>query len=81
MTQSPDRDQKMWEEKIIKEIEKAVSELDHSEIAFQWVGNDPDAVDAAISRIDAAINHYNFLIKQAKRMGISADRKMHIGVH
>jgi len=71
MTENPDRNRVEWEEGFLEEIEKARLEIDLAEKAFQWVKNDPEAVDAALSRIEASIGHYNFLIKQAKQAGIS----------
>jgi predicted nucleic acid-binding Zn-ribbon protein len=75
MTESLDRNHKKWNESFIDEVEKAREEINLAERAFQWVKNDPDAVDAAVSRIEAAIDRYNFLIKQAKEMGIAVDKK------
>ncbi|AYO30036.1 MAG: hypothetical protein PWR06_2722 [Thermoanaerobacteraceae bacterium] len=76
MTENLDRNRKKWEDSFIEEIENARVEIELAERAFQWVKNDPEAVDAALSRIEASIEHYNFLIKQAKQMGISLDKKV-----
>jgi hypothetical protein len=76
MTENLDRNRKKWEDNFIEEIENARIEIELAERAFQWVKNDPEAVDAALSRIEASIEHYNFLIKQAKQMGISLDKKV-----
>lgn len=65
-----------WEENFLAQIEKAREEINLAERAFQWVKNDPEAVDAALSRIEAAVEHYNFLIKQAKQLGVSLDKKV-----
>jgi len=75
MTENLDRNRVKWEESFLEEIEKARLEIDLAEKAFQWVKNDPEAVDAALSRIEASIEHYNFLIKQAKQIGISLNNK------
>lgn len=71
MTENPDRNRVKWEESFLEEIEKARLEIDLAEKAFQWAKNDPEAVDAALARIEASIGHYNFLIKQAKQEGVS----------
>lgn len=76
MTENLDRNRKKWEDNFIEEIENARVEIELAERAFQWVKNDPEAVDAALSRIEASIEHYNFLIKQAKQLGISLNKKM-----
>ncbi|RKL63435.1 DUF2508 family protein [Thermoanaerobacteraceae bacterium SP2] len=76
MTENLDRNRKKWEDNFIEEIENARVEIELAERAFQWVKNDPEAVDAALSRIEASIEHYNFLIKQAKQLGISLDKKV-----
>jgi hypothetical protein len=76
MTENLDRNRKKWEDSFIEEIENARVEIELAERAFQWVKNDPEAVDAALSRIEASIEHYNFLIKQAKQMGISLEKKV-----
>lgn len=73
MTQSHDSS-KEREEKLIREIEEAILEINLSEKAFQWAQNDPDAVDLAIARKQAAIKHFDFLIKQAKNVGIKLDK-------
>jgi|GEM_PF-2190389 len=62
-------------DKLIEEIEKALMEIELSEEAFQWAQNDNDAVDLAIARKEAAIQHFDFLIKQAKKVGLKLDRK------
>lgn len=72
MTQSPDSNQESWKN-LIDEIEKARLEIDLSEKAFQWAQNNPEAVDLAITKEQAAIEHFDFLIKQAKKMGLKLD--------
>lgn len=62
-------------DKLIEEIKKALMEIELSEEAFQWAQNDNDAVDLAIARKEAAIQHFDFLIKQAKKVGLKLDRK------
>ncbi|TYP57667.1 DUF2508 family protein [Thermosediminibacter litoriperuensis] len=62
------------ERHLIEEIEKARQEMQLAEKAFQWVQNDPAEVDAALSRMEAALARYNSLIKQAKDMGITIDK-------
>ena len=64
---------------LIEEIEKALLEINLSEKAFQWAQNDNDAVDLAIARKQAAMQHFDFLIKQAKKAGLKLDRKQLIG--
>lgn len=63
------------ENKLMEEIEKALLEIELSEKAFQWAQNDADKVDLAIARKQAAIRHFDFLIKQAKKAGLKLDRK------
>jgi len=75
MTESPDRNRDKWDQSFLEEIERTRIEIELSEKAFQWVKNDPEAVDAAISRMEAAVGRYNVLIKQAKELGIMADKK------
>lgn len=74
MTQSLDSS---WdrENNLMNEIEKALLEIELSEKAFQWAQNDADEVDLAIARKQAAIQHFDFLIKQAKKAGLKLDRK------
>ena len=62
------------ETNLIEEIEKALLEINLSEKAFQWAQNDPDAVDLAIAKKQAAMQHYDFLIKQAKKAGLKLDK-------
>lgn len=64
-----------WEEKFFSDLEKALIEFKLSEKSFEWVKNDPDGVNAAVSRLDAAIQQLNFLIKQAKEHNLSVDKK------
>jgi hypothetical protein len=59
-----------WEQMFLEEVEKARMEMELSEKAFSWVESDPKAIDAALSRIDAAREHLSFLIKKAKELGI-----------
>lgn len=75
MTYESFKDRREWKDIFVKEIEKALEEKKLSEKAFEWVKNDPDAVDAAISRLKAAVDNYNYLIKQAKKLGISLDKE------
>jgi hypothetical protein len=75
MANCPDRNQNNWEEKLIKEIKSAQKELYDAQLAFEWAENDPKAIDAAISRMQAANNYYDFLLKQAKKLNISAHKK------
>lgn len=75
MIENPDRNRKRWEDSFLEEIERARIEIELAEKAFQWMKNDPEAVDAALSRMEASVEHYNYLIKQAKQLGISLDEK------
>ncbi|NLU09972.1 MAG: DUF2508 family protein [Tepidanaerobacter acetatoxydans] len=61
-------------EALIAEIEKACLEMYLSERAFQWAQNDSEAVDLAIIRKQAAVEHFDFLIKQAKKTGLKLDK-------
>ncbi|MDI3482092.1 MAG: hypothetical protein PWQ97_1747 [Tepidanaerobacteraceae bacterium] len=70
MIGKPDAKHEKWEESFLEEISRARKEIELAERAFQWTANDSEAVDAALSRIEASIERYNFLIKQAKQMGI-----------
>jgi len=74
MTQSLDSNKERGNN-LIEEIEKAILEINLSEKAFQWAQNDTDAVDLAIARKQAAIQHFDFLIKQAKKAGLKLDKK------
>lgn len=73
MTQSLDSNKERGNS-LIEEIEKALLEINLSEKAFQWAQNDPDAVDLAIARKQAAVQHFDFLIKQAKKAGLKLDK-------
>jgi hypothetical protein len=73
MAKSPDSNQEGWKN-IIDEIEKALLEIDLSEKAFQWAQNDPEEVDLAITRKQAAVEYFNFLTKKAKKMGVKLDK-------
>ncbi|HHW03845.1 MAG TPA: DUF2508 family protein [Thermoanaerobacterales bacterium] len=75
MIENPDRNRKRWEDSFLEEIERARIEIELADKAFQWMKNDPEAVDAALSRMEASVEHYNYLIKQAKQLGISLDEK------
>ena len=68
MTQSPDSNQQDLEKRLLREIDEALEEMELSETAFQWAQNHPDAVDYAIRRQEAAVKHYCFLIRQAKKL-------------
>ncbi|SHM63526.1 Protein of unknown function [Caldanaerovirga acetigignens] len=59
---------------ILREIEEAKNELQIAEKAFQWAKNEPEEIDAAIARLEAAMFRYNVLIKKAKEMGIKLDK-------
>lgn len=59
---------------ILKEIEEAKKELQIAEKAFQWAKNEPEEIDAAIARLEAAMIRYNVLIRKAKDMGIKLDK-------
>jgi hypothetical protein len=58
---------------ILKEIEEAKKELQIAEKAFQWAKNEPEEIDAAIARLEAAMIRYNVLIRKAKDMGIKKE--------
>lgn len=75
MTCGPIGNRRRWEKFILKEIEKAIEEKRLSEEAFEWAKDDPDAIDAVISRMEAAMENYNYLLKQAKKMGISLNKQ------
>ena len=67
MEKSPDSNQDS-KKYLLQEIDRARLEITISENAFQWVQNDPVAIDLAITRKKAAVEHFNFLIIQAKQM-------------
>lgn len=73
MATKPDSNQSM--RSLFNEIEKAKHEMELSENTFQWVQNEPGAVDLAITKKQAAVEHYNFLIRQAKKMGLKLNNK------
>jgi len=75
MQGSPDLEVNHWKEEFIDELERARKELILSEKAFTWAENDPEAVDAALSRMDAARKHFGYLVKKAKELGIKPDKK------
>ena len=75
MQESPELEVNDWKKEFIVELERARKELILSEKAFSWVENDPEAVDAALSRIDAARKHFSYLVKKAKELGIKPDKK------
>lgn len=70
MVQSPDSNQEDLDVRLFEEIDKALLEMKLSENVFQWAENDPDAVDYAIRRNEAAVKHYSFLLRQAKKLGV-----------
>ena len=73
MAKSPDSNRESWKN-LIDEIEKARLEIDLSEKAFQWAQNDPEEVDLAITRKQAAAEYFDFLSKRAKKMGLKLDK-------
>ena len=73
MAKSPDSNRESWKN-LIDEIEKARLEIDLSEKAFQWAQNDPEEVDLAITRQQAAVEYFDFLTKKAKKMGLKLDK-------
>jgi hypothetical protein len=75
VTKSPDRNREKLEKKLLEEIEKARKEIQMSERAFQWAKKDSAAIDAAILRMQAAVEHFTFLLQQAKKLGIKEDKK------
>lgn len=58
------------EEDFLKIVQRAKQEMIDSQIYFDNV-TDPQLVDHAIYRMEAAKSHYVYLIKQAKAKGIS----------
>jgi len=75
MQESPELEFNDWEQEFLAELERARRELVLSEKAFNWVENDPEAVDAVLSRIDAARKSFSYLVKKAKELGIKPDKK------
>ena len=73
MAKSPDSNRESWKN-LIDEIEKAQLEINLSEKAFQWAQNDPEEVDLAITRQQAAVEYFDFLTKKAKKMGLKLDK-------
>lgn len=73
MVKSPDSNRERWK-KLKDEIEKAQLEINLSEKAFQWAQNDPEEVDLAITRQQAAVEYFDFLTKKAKKMGLKLDK-------
>ncbi|MDD2503497.1 MAG: DUF2508 family protein, partial [Clostridia bacterium] len=74
MVQSSDSNQKICKD-LLDEIDKARLEIELSEKTFQWAENDPEAIDLAITRKRAAVEHFNFLIKQAKKINLKLEKE------
>lgn len=60
------------DQKIIKEIKKAQTEIDVAEKFFQAV-TEPELIDVAIYELEAKKSKYQYLIRLAKQKGISRD--------
>ena len=61
-------------ESIIKEINKAKTDVRTAENFFQFV-SDPELVDVAIYNLEAKKSRYRYLIKLAKEKGIKKSLK------
>lgn len=61
-------------ESIIKEINKAKTDVRTAENFFQFV-SDPELVDVAIYNLEAKKSRYRYLIKIAKEKGIKKSLK------
>ena len=61
-------------ESIIKEINKAKTDVRAAENFFQFV-SDPELVDVAIYNLEAKKSRYRYLIKIAKEKGIKKSLK------
>ncbi len=73
MAKKPDNCHKN-RESVIKEIEKALLEINLAESAFQWAQNNQKEVDLAIMRKRAAVEYFDFLIKKAKEMEVKLEK-------
>ncbi len=62
-------DMRTEEDKMLDTIKSAHQEWSNAESFFQNV-TDPDLVDHAIYRVEAARTRYTYLMKQAREMGI-----------
>lgn len=62
-------DMRTDEDKMLDTIRSAHQEWKNAESFFQNV-TDPDLVDHAIYRVEAARTRYTYLMKQAREMGI-----------
>lgn len=62
-------DMRTDEDKMLDTIRSAHEEWKNAESFFQNV-TDPDLVDHAIYRVEAARTRYTYLMKQAREMGI-----------
>lgn len=60
---------KSEEELLLEEVKKALEKLKDSELYFHNV-TDPDLIDYAIYKMDAALEKYTYLLKLAKEQGI-----------
>lgn len=65
-------DMRTEEDKMLDNIRSAHEEWRNAESFFQNV-TDPDLVDHAIYRVEAARTRYTYLMKQAREMGIRGD--------
>lgn len=74
MCNNRDYKQEDWQN-IIDEIDKALLDIDLSENAFQWVQNDKNLVDVAITRKQVATEYLNFLLQKAKIMGVKLNKE------
>ncbi len=65
-------EEKTEEEQLLESIRMAHEEWKNAEKYFQNV-TDPDLIDHAIYRIEAARTRYTYLLKLAKEMGIQGE--------
>jgi hypothetical protein len=61
-------------EKIINEIKKAQIDVSSAESFFQVV-TEPELIDVAIYELEAKKSRYQYLLKEAKEMGVKKSLK------
>ncbi|OPJ54642.1 DUF2508 family protein [Alkalithermobacter paradoxus] len=59
------------EDQLINELRNAYSDLKSAESFFQSV-KDPDLVDYAVFRLEAAKSRYSYFLKKAKESGVKS---------
>ena len=57
---------------FLSELRNAYIDLKNAELFFENA-NDPDLIDYAVFRLEAAKARYSFFLKKAKEEGISSD--------